>query len=414
MSVLDLNPRSQSNVDRIIDLMEGCEDSAPQTVRRFLEGSLVPLESLYEDVEGISHAVAKERAENVAMHAAQSTDAIVGATEQYQNAYRESLSRLAQGESPSKVSRDLLAQTLNETMRGMDDAQRVRLLTAYRALQLRIWDGVRAVAGAGDDATLDETVTSASGEAERLASERAEQLLQAVLDDSSFEQLASCDLVCVLAAFVREGASDEELAEGVEDALGDWRYRLFVSAALYVELEMTRPARGSVNPGMVAVTANRLVDESSLAKEIAQGGTSQERGQPPALARERKIMAIANAARVATIAVLALAAVAGQVALPTVMLLSIAEGFDFALIAGIVGAITGLGLAISTFNDVYDLCEGIGEDAGDAAESCARYVVALADRVRGACATAPREAHPARAGASVAATVSPRPMTMGS
>lgn len=126
------------------------------------------------------------------------------------------------------------------------------------------------------------------------------------------------------------------------------------------------------------------------------------------------MMAIANAARVATIAVLALAAVAGQVALPTVMLLSIAEGFDFALIAGIVGAITGLGLAISTFDDVYDLCEGIGEDAGNAVESCARHVVALADRVRGACATAPREAHPARAGASVAATVSPRPMTMGS
>ena len=406
MSTLNFTPLSQERIDGMLRIMEECEGGTELKVRNFLAGNLVTLDSFYDPDSSRSATVLRERAKQIIARAEQTTNAIIGATEQYQTAYRESLTRLAQGENPRKVSRDLLARTLNEAMGDMDNAQRVRLLSACRALQRRVGNGIQAAIGAGNGTKLDETVSSASGEDERLASERVEQLLQTVLDDSSFERLADCDIVCLLASLVKEGVTDEELAERAKDAQSDREQRLYVSAALYVELEMTRTAKRDVDPWMVAVTVNRLADEGELAKEIAQGY-----GQ---VKREQRIAAIATAVKVVATVALVLAAIAGIIAVPTVLLVSIAEFGELAVIAKIVGAALGITLTITYFDEVYDICESVGEDVGDKAENCARSAMALSDRMRGTGATAHHKPQFTKARAEVNSFTAYKPATIGS
>ena len=406
MSTFDLLPESSARIRRYKDAMVRAYDEAgsdaAEVARRFLTGTLTS----FDDAAATPHRRRRTAAHAGALRAsaADAVDTLMWADGVYRTALDAAQRRIAAGEDADAVRRSLMGDALVDAMAGRTAGERAKILDALRALQRDAATEVAVAAGVQKRPSANAQVGGVDSPADTQAfgtgsfagvtapaaaahsQDDLDRLLTDALNDTAIEQLVTLEEAQLLAAVARAGVERADF-DHLRAAVRDGAERLFWSAAFFAELTIEGEGGYAVDPGLTAVAVNRLIDEGALAAELNEAQkdrevfavTAEREGYRDEQATYESLQMIAAAVGTAVAAVLGVAVVAAEIALPILMLISVG-GWEAIPVA--VGAIWGIGLAGVTSEYTIDLVSEVREDVGYAVAGAAETVLNLLGRVR--------------------------------
>ena len=393
----DLLAEQRTRVTYFADAIDKARDqgvSAREACRQLLEGKLVSLNG--PNASPHRKARVANRAGYLAANSEKLVDEIMLRGAQYDQARDEAQARLAAGEPIDAVMRDMTADALDSAMALLDDAQSYELLSALRSLQAlsarrarAALDGGGALDGDAADmvsALMPEPLAEGDDVQDRIA-----MLRSAVLADDSVEHMVLADEARLLAELLHDGATADEALEETREVIADRDERAVLSCAFYAELEIEYGSRDMpMNAGLVAVTANALVDEARIAEELDPRRKDiqtvrqheQELAASYEQAADERLAAIAAAVKRVSAIVVGASILLGEIALCIFAAVALCGVDTFVIAAGAIMGIMFVGATVEEEDFISDVMDGASDAIAEGFTRAVLFARRLVGRVR--------------------------------